>query len=297
MRRTALLALKLAISVTILVVIGSRIPIEDVLRRARDGAPLYLLAALLLILLGVVLVALRWRLLAGSLGLAIPMALAVRALFLGFLGGQVLPSAVGSDIVRGWLLARHSTGLRRIVQSLVADRLVGLFGVCLLLLLCNPVVRQLPAPYASLFAPAAVLASGALLAAFLLACAGKLKLGAQQSHLASRIPLRAAPLLAAVLIALVVHALTVVVAVLAAKAYGIDASVRVWFSIIPLSVIAAAVPISISGWGVREAAIVLLAAPLGIPGTQALLVSLTLGVLNAIASLPGAAVLLQGRRG
>jgi uncharacterized membrane protein YbhN (UPF0104 family) len=219
------LLLKLAVSVSVLVLIASRVPLEDILQRARDGAPLYLPAALVLILLGVVLLAVRWRRVAGWLGMAIPLSLAVRALFLGFLGGQVLPSAVGGDFLRGWLLARHGAGLTRVVASLVADRLVGLFGVCLLLILTSPVVRQLPPPYASLLAPVAVLASGTVLAAFLLA---------------NRAPLRAGPLLAGVVIALVVHTLTVAVAALAAKAYGIDASTEIWLSVIPLAVIAAA---------------------------------------------------------
>jgi glycosyltransferase 2 family protein len=282
MRRTLPLLLKLALSASVLALIVARVPLEEVVHRARDAAPLYLLAALLLILLGVVLVAVRWRLVAGWLGVAIPLSLALRALFLGFLGGQVLPSAIGGDFLRGWLLARHVPGLTRVVASLVADRLVGLFGVCLLLMLTSPVVRQLPPPYASLLAPVAVLASGMVLAAFLLA---------------NRARLRSAPLLVGVLIAILIHALTVAVATLAAKAYGIEAPLEIWLSVIPLAVIAAAIPISINGWGVREAAIVVLAAPLGVPAAQALLVSLTLGILNAIASLPGVAVMLSGRRG
>ena len=282
MGRMAALLLKLAVSASVLALIVSRIPLEEVVQRARHAAPLYLLAALLLILLGVFLVAVRWRLVAGWLGVAIPLGLALRALFLGFLGGQVLPSAIGGDFLRGWLLARHGAGLTRVVVSLVADRLVGLFGVCLLLILTSPVVRQLPAPYDSLLAPVAALASGMLLTAFLLA---------------SRAPLRCAPLLVAVVIAILIHALTVAVATLAAKAYGIDAPFEIWLAVIPLAIIAAAIPVSINGWGVREAAIVVLAAPLGVPAAQALLVSLTLGILNAIASLPGVAVMLSGRRG
>jgi uncharacterized membrane protein YbhN (UPF0104 family) len=60
------LLLKLVVSVSVLVLIASRVPLQDVLQRAGDGAPLYLLAALLLILLGVVLVAVRWRLVGTS---------------------------------------------------------------------------------------------------------------------------------------------------------------------------------------------------------------------------------------
>ncbi|MFZ1907988.1 MAG: lysylphosphatidylglycerol synthase domain-containing protein, partial [Burkholderiales bacterium] len=92
-----------------------------------------------------------------------------------------------------------------------------------------------------------------------------------------------------------VHALSVVVAALAARAYGVDASLRLWVSIVPLAVIASALPISINGWGVREATIVALAAPMGVSAPEALLVSLTIGALNMIASLPGALVMLRAR--
>jgi hypothetical protein len=53
--------------------------------------------------------------------------------------------------------------------------------------------------------------------------------------------------------------------------------------------------VSLNGWGVREGAIVVLAGPLGVPAPEALLVSMTLGVLSMLASLPGAVVLLRGR--
>jgi hypothetical protein len=73
-----------------------------------------------------------------------------------------------------------------------------------------------------------------------------------------------------------------------AAAYGVDASLATWVSIIPVALIACAVPLSINGWGVREAVIVALAAGQGIPEADALAVSLTLGVLNLAACLPGA---------
>jgi len=94
------------------------------------------------------------------------------------------------------------------------------------------------------------------------------------------------------LAALAIHAIGVLAAALTAAAYGVDASLAVWFSIIPVSLIATAVPISINGWGVREAVIVALAAGHGIAAADALVVSITLGVLNVVASLPGAYLLV-----
>ena len=83
---------------------------------------------------------------------------------------------------------------------------------------------------------------------------------------------------------------------MSAAAYGIDASLAIWFAIIPMSVIASAIPISINGWGVRESVIVALAAQQGVPQVDALLVSLTIGTLNVLASLPGAYLLLREQR-
>jgi uncharacterized membrane protein YbhN (UPF0104 family) len=279
-KAAALALLRLVVSGSILALVLWRVPIPHPAARMADYAALYLAAALGIVLISVVLVALRWRLLARWLGLAMPALLAVRALFLGMFVGQLLPSALGTDLMRGGVVARQLSGVGRIAASVVADRLVALFAVCLLFTIANPVPKQLPPSYAALLGPAAVLVTGAILAVFLLGCGQR--------------P-RARPLLGAIGIALAVHGLSVVVAALAARAYGVDASLRLWVSVVPLAVIASALPISINGWGVREATIVALAAPLGVSASEALLVSLTIGALNMIASLPGGLVMLRAR--
>jgi glycosyltransferase 2 family protein len=283
LRRRLGLLLRIGVSASILALILSRIPAEDLLGRVKGGAPACLALALLLVWLVMVLVAVRWRLLANWLGLAVPLGLALRAVFLGAFGNQVLPSTLGADLVRGYMLVRHSAPIRRVAASVIADRLFGLFALCLLLVLFNPVLPQLPEPYAAWVAPGALLASGAALLAFLLAFTDGVRLEAR-------------PIAGSVILGLAIHALAVLIAALAARAYGVEPSLGVWVSIIPLSLLASAVPVTIAGWGVREASIILLAAPLGVPPAEALLVSLTIGVVNVVASLPGALVLLRWRR-
>jgi len=297
------LLLRVAISASILALILSRISVEDLLGRVKGGAPVYLVVALLLVLLIMVLVAARWRLLANWLGLAVPIRLAVRAVFLGFFGSQVLPSTVGVDLVRGYVLARHTAAIHRVAASVIADRLVGLFALCLLLALFNPALPQLPAPYAGVVTPTALLVSGAVLLAFLLACTGtniggrvRLLRRLREPGAIDGVRLQARPIAGAIAVGLAIHALAVVTASLAARTYGIESSLAVWVSIIPLSFLASALPVSIGGWGVREGAIILLAGPLGVPPAEALLVSVTIGVLNVVASLPGAFVLLRWHR-
>lgn len=287
MKPAILLLLRAAVSLSILAVIVSRVSIDEVLLRAKGGALAHLAAALLLVFAMAMLVALRWRLLAAWLGLAVPGRLAVRAVFLGLFGGQVLPSVVGTDLLRGFVLARHTGSLQRVAASLIADRLVALFAACLLLLLS----------YASLglLGPAAVLLSGAALLAFLLASTGRVRrvFGLQPVE---GVTLETKPILAAIVVAFAIHSIAVLAAALTAAAYGVDASLKIWLAIVPLSVIASAVPISINGWGVRETVIVALGAGYGLAAADALLVSLTLGALNLVASLPGAYLLLRAPR-
>jgi uncharacterized membrane protein YbhN (UPF0104 family) len=285
MRGRIPLLLRGAVSLGILAVILSRVSLEELAERWQAGAPVPLAAALLVVLLGQVLVALRWRLLGAALGLAMPVALAVRAVFQGLLGSQLLPSTLGADLVRGWIVARHAGSASRAAASIVADRLAALLGACLLLAAAYCLLGGLPVPLAGMVAAAAPLAAGAAFAAAIVIFG--------RAH---GVTPRAQPVLAAVALALAVHGLNVASAALAAAAYGVEPSLEVWLSIIPLSLIAMALPVSINGWGVREAVIVALGAAHGIPAADALAVSLTLGVLNLAASLPGAYFLWSAAR-
>jgi glycosyltransferase 2 family protein len=271
--------------VSILIFIFSRASLDELVARVKAGAPGPLVAALLVVLLAQVLVALRWRLLAAALGLAVPVGLAVRAVFQGLLASQLLPSTLGADLVRGWMVARYTGAARRAASSVVADRLAGLFGACLLLATAYGLFRQLPIPFAGYLAAAAPLASGAAFLASIVLLA----------RVDGMTP-RPAAVLAAVALALVIHSLNVASAALAAQAYGANPALEVWLSIIPVALIAVAVPVSINGWGVREAVIVALAAGHGIPAADALAVALTLGLLNLAAGLPGAYFLWSAAR-
>ena len=55
----------------------------------------------------------------------------------------------------------------------------------------------------------------------------------------------------------------------------------------PVFVLAQVLPISIGGWGVREAAAITLFPMTGIDATSALLVSIMFGILIFLATLPG----------
>jgi uncharacterized membrane protein YbhN (UPF0104 family) len=174
-KRVAITVLRVVVSLSILVYIVTRISTDDLLARARDAAYLRLAAVALLFVLMALLVALRWRLLAGWLGLALPARLAVRAVFLGLFGGQLLPSSIGSDVLRGWVVGRQTGRIRLVAASLVADRLTAFCGASLLLALAYALVARGPSRLPAIVVSAAAFATAALLLAFLAASTGRLQ--------------------------------------------------------------------------------------------------------------------------
>jgi uncharacterized membrane protein YbhN (UPF0104 family) len=86
----------------------------------------------------------------------------------------------------------------------------------------------------------------------------------------------------------IVHLLSFVAILLAARTVHVPLTFFVVLAIGPVLLLAHILPISIGGWGVREAAAVALLGMTGIDATSALLVSIMFGVLLVLAALPGA---------
>jgi uncharacterized membrane protein YbhN (UPF0104 family) len=85
-----------------------------------------------------------------------------------------------------------------------------------------------------------------------------------------------------------VHLLSIAAIFLAAHAVHVPLTLSVVLAIGPILLLAQVLPISVGGWGVREAAAVALLAMTGVDATSALLVSLMFGVLLVLSTLPGA---------
>jgi len=85
----------------------------------------------------------------------------------------------------------------------------------------------------------------------------------------------------------VVHLLSFTAIFFAAHAVQVPLTFLVVLAIGPVLLLAHVFPISIGGWGVREAAAVALLGMTGVDATSALLVSIMFGVLLVLATLPG----------
>lgn len=255
--------------------------------------------AVLVVVLQIPLVAVRWRSILEELGacgaritgVAITAVTAIAIFF-----SQILPSVAGEG-VRAWFLVRLGCDWRNALTSVVIDRSVGVgllvaFGFLALLL---PSGLTALGGYRNLvlFAYGGLLLAGALALAFAPAIVPVLAgwrysrwvaMLAADTHrvlLGSKSPLILA-------VGCLIHTLTIVVVWSLGRAQGLALPVgdaAVLFSVMLGGTI---VPISISGWGLREVAVVSLLADHGVAPANALLFSVEFGLTLAIASLPGA---------
>ena len=90
-----------------------------------------------------------------------------------------------------------------------------------------------------------------------------------------------------ILYSLIIHLMNVVCLYVLAIDLGINISFLTSFTLFPIVIFSMLMPISIAGWGVREVAMVVLLALVGISSESALALSLLYGIILTIVGLAG----------
>ncbi len=259
------------------------------------GSLLPFVMALVALVAAIPVNALRWRLiLAGNRSPGWTTLLKV--LWLGLFFNQVLPSGVGGDAMRAWRCRRLGIGLGVAVRSILLDRacgygvLVALYAACLPALL--RVIRE-PLQQRTLVGVFGAAAVG-LVALFVLdrLPAGMVRLRAVQpfaelSRDARRIVLDPQRIVGLLLLSSVGIGLSILSIELVASSVGIAIPFVEWLMIVPPVTFIQLLPVSLAGWGVREAALVVILAAFGIPAATALAASLAIGISLLVVALPG----------
>ena len=125
-RKLLLNVLKIAVSIGLLIFIFSTIDLQEFLTVVSGADPVWLLAAVTMMMLGVVIRAFRWQILLDAIGVRVPIGELTAIYFIGFLFNNVLPSGLGGDAIRIVELNRHSERGSDAVTSVVVDRFLGL---------------------------------------------------------------------------------------------------------------------------------------------------------------------------
>ncbi len=81
---------------------------------------------------------LRWREISAECGAPLELGRAMRYNVIGAFFNQTLPSAIGGDAVRLWLVARAGAGWRAATYSIFVDRAIGLIALAIVIVASLP---------------------------------------------------------------------------------------------------------------------------------------------------------------
>lgn len=287
---------KLGITVVLLWWLSRKLDLGIVLQKLRLLSPAALLLSLVLTFCGNLLAIVRWDIFVKMIGIRIPSSTVLRYGLIGCFFNQALPSSLGGDGIRFWLLYRDRIPASSALRSIFIDRLVG-FALLLLLSLYG-----LPRLLRELFAVDVRVSLMGLVCCLFLGVAA-FKIIADQKDRLNRyrigrllvqivgdlkLLLRNYPRLVEVVFVSIVAQLTVFCVVwILIREFDPSVSFVDVLTVTPVIFILLIIPISIAGWGLREGLFVAGLGLIGVSHDAALISSILFGLVSLAASLIG----------
>jgi glycosyltransferase 2 family protein len=307
-RRNVLLAVKISVSIVLLSLLFSRIAVGRLWATARHASMLWLFAAMLLFFVNILAATWRWHLLLSAQRVRVRMQTLFASFLVANFFNNFLPSNIGGDVMRIADTAKPAGSKTLATTVVLVDRGLGLLGLVFVAALgataagsthhaTGPIwpawlwVGFLFAAMAS--APAVLAPSGF----------GRLLQPLTVFHpewVGDRIDtmtavlgrFRERPRALAGCFGGAVFVQAIIVVFYFVVAYALHLNVSIWdlTVVVPASIVIQMLPVSISGFGVREATFSFYFTRIGQPIESALLVSLVAQALIMLFSLTGAAV-------
>jgi glycosyltransferase 2 family protein len=314
-RRTVLLALKIAVSVILLVFLFSRVDLAAVWQGAKTASPAWLLIAVLLYGANMAASAWRWHVLLKAQEVQLRRRTLIASYLVAAFFNNFLPSNIGGDVVCIRDTARPAGSKTLATTIVLFDRILGLMGLVLVAAVGATFNAGSHEPDTTVIWPAW------LWAAFVLGLTAMITFVMAPRHVArllqpltafnpewvgrrietltdalSRFRQRPAALAGCFTGAVFVQGILVVYFLAVVRA--LDMPIRLWdlAVIVPISFVIQMLPVSVNGFGVREATFAVYFSRIGLPIQSALLLSLTSAVLAMLVSLTGAAVYVARNR-
>lgn len=262
-----------------------------------------LAAATLFLMLQMLLGGERWRaILTAFIRGEQPSASSVLAVFYSSIFFNCLPiGTVGGDVARVWLARRFVLSLGHIVLSVLVDRVITVSALVILALATLPTIPN-PLARTAWLAGAAILAAGVL--GLLLLGTVERVLGRWRHQRFIHFVLRVAEDMRhltkrsgalALCFALGSGACAGFAAYCIGRSLGLGVGPVAMVAVSSIMTLIVALPISVAGWGVREVSLVALLGVLGVDREAALVLSVEIGLISTLLSLPGGLVWLTLR--
>lgn len=318
MKKHALWGLKLAVTITILLIIAWKLDFRAIERAFASLAPAAIVVAFLVVVLQAICTGIRLALIVSTCGHRISMPHAIRISVESIFFGQTFISFLGSDALRVWRVRKSGLDLEQAGAAVALDRLLGIIVNHMLLLaslpwllarIDNEIVRLilLTLAVAGIAGTVTVLLLGHFRGGIIRAAeritglrSARIASFAAEAMTAGQHLLRPHPrLFLASGVSLLSALCNSLVFFLLFLGWQIDATSALLAALlVPAVLEIAMLPVSIGGWGVREGAAIIIFGTLGIPLAVAFGASVAFALLSLALGLAGGlSWLLDRRRG
>ena len=301
MRRILFSTIKILISLALLYLALRKVNLTELASRINNLASLgWIVVAIAVTFLQIFVGVLRWRRVSAECGAPLGLQQAMRFNLIGAFFNQTLPSSIGGDAVRLWLVARGGAGWRAATYSIFVDRAIGLIALAIVIvaslpwsynLIDDPHGRSalLLVDFAALAGGVGFLVLGALPWPWL-----KRWWGTHHLHacavIANRVIFSRQHGPAIAVLSIVVHVLAVVIAWCVVQSIAAPVVFGQIFQLVPPVMLITMLPISIAGWGVREATMGLAFGYAGLLPNEGVNISLLYGAVTFLVGAFGGLV-------
>lgn len=287
-------------------------------RMVRQANPWLLVLAVTIFPLTIALTSIRWRRMLHALEIDMPLWRANVLNMVGLFYNTCVPmGSSGGDLLKAYYAAKHTPHKTRAVLSVLIDRIIGLIVLIILGSSIAAVVwltsdnRLDPAVRACAYVAVmgSVILAGLALG-LLVVFHPRVRSLLHSDRVLSRLPMRAqienalevmsiyrkrpGLILWAMLVTVPVHLTVVVSAILAGRSFGLPLTSGYYFVVVPVTVLAGAIPISPQGVGVMEFFAINMAARQGATISQAFALTMWIRLVQIFWNMAGGIFVISG---
>ncbi|PHQ80400.1 MAG: hypothetical protein COB66_04870 [Coxiella sp. (in: Bacteria)] len=286
--------IKILFSLAILALLFHEVHLEKALPYFKQMNFSYLALTATVLLFGYLIAVFRWTLIMKSLKAPAAPLFYLKTYLKAIMFNQILPSNIGGDGYRMFEITKLGISKRLAITSVLADRAIGASGLVVIALFSLPISYHLLPHKLFLIVLSTVVVSlsGITFIIFL----HRIRIRFLEKYFRWFYDLSntlkdsyssVTDLLFKLLLSVITNLCATVCFYLIACALHVPCRLSDFLVIIPLVTLISMIPISMAGWGVRESAMVLLGAAIGIHHPAALAISLIYGMTSIVTSLPG----------
>ena len=297
------LTLKAVLSILLIFYVLRDVDFDKLLVQLSEASVTMVVASTFILTLQFVVATARWQAVLGVLGVAMHFMSALKIIFISNFFNQILPSSIGGDAVRIYKAHKAGLALATSINSVLLERVATILGLFLLVVAFQPFFMNRggdmgPQWLLGILTIIAFLGTGMLMLLDRLpAKFSRWRLvrgGAKLAQDTRTVFLNLRHTSYILLLSVFGHINIVVGVWVLGLALGLGEQLTLINSmvLIPLVLLVTTLPISIAGWGVREASMVTAFGFIGIAPENALILSVVFGLQTLVIALPGGLVWL-----